>query len=255
MGVASHEINWLIEEFGDTETLDHAAQRRLAGEPLQYIVGHWPFCELDLLVDHRALIPRPESEELVAHALAALATSDVHTPVILDLGCGTGAIGLALLDGLRRRGVAGSLIAVDASAEALAIAKANALRNNLLAVSFVESSWYDNLDRTLAGRFDVIVSNPPYVSMTEYETLDPVLDYEPLMAIVAPDFDGVPGFADVAHIIEGAAPWLGDHGLLLLEHSNSHGEAARSVAHRSGFRSVRTEVDLAGHPRVLVAQR
>jgi release factor glutamine methyltransferase len=254
MGIAAHEARWLLEEF-EGDALWSAAERRVAGEPLQYIIGHWPFRSLDLLVDHRALIPRPESEELVGYALEALAELDVRTPVIVDLGCGTGALGLSILDELRSRGVSGSLIAVDASRDALAIAKENALRNNLLAVSFVNSSWYEALDESLQGHVDLIVSNPPYVSMGEYEALNPVLDFEPLMALVAPDFAGVPGFADVAAIITDAPRWLKPRGLLVMEHSHLHREAALNAARAAGFRTVRDENDLAGQPRILVAAR
>jgi release factor glutamine methyltransferase len=260
-GIDRREVRWLIEEFlpgGDIDAvpaLRIAAQRRLDGEPLQYIIGHWPFRSLDLDVDPRALIPRPESEELVGVALAALAKSDVTAPVIVDLGCGSGAIGLSLLDELRRRGVAGSLVAVDESVDALALARSNALKHQIHAVSFVRSSWFDDVDESLAGHVDLIVANPPYVSDEEFVELDPMLRYEPLSAIVSPDALGVGGFSDVAIIVSEAISWLKPGGLLVLEHANTHRDAALSCATVAGFSEVEDLDDLAGLPRVLVARK
>ncbi|MEO9180347.1 MAG: peptide chain release factor N(5)-glutamine methyltransferase, partial [Acidimicrobiales bacterium] len=230
-GLNRREARWLVEEYmpgGDHEaiaTLRHAAQRRLDGEPLQYIIGHWPFRSLDLDVDPRVLIPRPESEELVGVALAELASSDCAAPVIVDLGCGSGAIGLALLHELSARGVAASVICVDESIDALAVAKRNALKHHLVDVSFVHSSWFDALDVALRGRVDLIVANPPYIGAEQFATLDPVLTYEPLGALVAPDASGVPGYSDLAAIIGGAAPWLAANGLLICEHGDMHRNA------------------------------
>jgi release factor glutamine methyltransferase len=258
-GIAAHEARWLIEEFlvgGDPDAvvaLRAAAERRLAGEPLQYIIGHWPFRNLDLDVDPRVLIPRPETEELVDIALEALARHGVAAPRLLDLGCGSGAIGLALLDELRDRGLRATLVAVDQSADALAVARRNAVKHQLMAVSFVHGSWFAGLDDSLRGHFDLIVANPPYVGEAEFTGLDPVLRHEPLAALVAPDADGVAGFADVATIIDGARPWLSPRGVLIIEHGNGHGEAARERAARAGLGSVATRGDLAGHDRFLVA--
>ncbi len=255
-GLERREARWLLEEFADRpEALVDAAGRRLAGEPLQYVIGHWPFRGLDLDVDHRALIARPETEELAGRALAALAAHDAATPTILDLGCGSGAIGLALLAELAERGVTATLIAVDESADALALARQNAVKHGLFAVSFVEGSWYDGLDRSLAGRIDLIVANPPYVSAAEYPHLDRELHFEPRGALVAGDADGVAGFADLAIVVAGAPPWLAPGGVLALAHGERHREAARRAAFEAGWRDVEGFADLAGRPRVLVARR
>jgi len=260
-GIERHEARWLVEEFipgGDLDAvpaLRVAADRRLAGEPLQYIIGHWPFRSLDLDVDPRALIPRPETEELVGAALIELARLDVVAPTILDLGCGSGAIGLALLDELRARGVAATLVAVDESIDALALARSNALKHKLHAVSFVRSSWFDEVDPSLRGHLDLIVANPPYVGDVEFATLDPVLAYEPETAIVAPDVNGIEGFADLAVIIRDAPSWLNDRGVLVCEHGTTQRDAVTSAARAAGFTDVDDLDDLARHPRILVARR
>lgn len=260
-GLDVREARWLVQEFAsnadsdDHSALRDAAQRRRDGEPIQYVLGHWPFRSLDLDVDARVLIPRPESEELVGVALNELARQNVRAPLIVDLGCGSGAIGLALLSELNERGVAGTLIAVDESKDALSVARQNALKHELHAVSFVHSSWFDDLDESLRGRVDLIVANPPYVGGIEFEELDQVLRYEPVDAIVAGDAHGIVGFEDLEAIISGARGWLSPNGTLVCEHSNVHRTAALDVAKRAGFTIVDDLDDMAGHPRILVARR
>ena len=261
LGLERREARWLVEEFvpgadpDAARALHLAAQRRLAGEPLQYVIGHWPFRTLDLDVDPRVLIPRPETEELVDVALQELARLGVTAPAILDLGCGSGAIGLSILHELQLRGIAGNLVALDESSDALAVARRNALKHGLRAVSFVHSAWFNSLDATLQGHFDLIVSNPPYVGASEMSELDPVLGFEPRGALIAPDCAGVVGFADLAEIIRESPTWLAPHGVLVCEHGMSQREAATSASRVAGFSEVDDLDDLAGHPRVLVARR
>ena len=260
-GLNRREARWLVEEFmpgGDAEAilaLRLAAQRRLDGEPLQYIIGHWPFRELDLDVDPRVLIPRPETEGLVDVALGELARSGVVAPTILDMGCGSGAIGLALVHELAERGVAATLVALDESADALAVAKRNALKHRLNSVSFVHSSWFDDLDPSFRGHVDLIVANPPYVGVDEFDDLDPVLRYEPRGALIADDSSDGVGLADLEVIISGAPQWLSNAGTLICEHGDRQRTAVLERARRAGFRDVRDLDDLAGSPRVLVARR
>ncbi|HWD95662.1 MAG TPA: peptide chain release factor N(5)-glutamine methyltransferase [Acidimicrobiales bacterium] len=260
-GVERREARWLVEEFvpgGDVDAaiaLRQAAARRLGGEPLQYIIGHWPFRTLDLDVDDRVLIPRPETEELVDIALKELAVSGAAAPIIVDLGTGSGAIGLSLLAELAQRGVAASLVALDESPDALDVARRNAAKHRLFAASFVRSSWFSSLDESLRGRVDLVVANPPYVGEEEFETLDPVLRYEPYGALVAGDARGVAGFSDLEIIISEAPAWLRENGVLVCEHANIHGTVASELARSVGFREVDDLADLAGQSRVLVARR
>ena len=254
-GLDRREARWLVEEFyDDPVALEAAQKRRLSGEPLQYVLGHWPFRSLDLDLDERVLIPRPESEELVDVALTELAKNDAVTPLLLDVGCGSGAIGLSLLAELGNRGLRASLVALDVSPDALALSRENARKHQLHAVTFVASDWFSELDPSFRGRFDLIVANPPYVSEVAFTELDPVLSYEPRDALVAPDASGVGGFADVQRIIRDAPRWLGPSGVLVLEHGYDQGEAALRACRDVGYRDVRDLEDLAGHPRVLVAR-
>jgi release factor glutamine methyltransferase len=254
-GLPANEARWLIEEFSDASALERAVIRRLAGEPLQYVIGHWPFRSLDLVVDENVLIPRPETEELVDVALVELAASGAAAPRILDLGCGSGAIGLALLAELEARGIVATLVALDASKAALAVARRNALAHGLTRVSFVESTWFASLDPSLHGGFDLVVANPPYVAASEMASLDPVLAFEPRAALVAPDAEGTPGFGDLAIIIAGAGEWMRDRATLVCEHGASQGEVAVAAAQEAGFARVEDRTDMAGHARILIARR
>jgi release factor glutamine methyltransferase len=259
-GLNRREARWLVEEFmpEDHESiaaLRNAAERRMNGEPLQYIIGHWPFRQLDLDIDERVLIPRPETEELVGLALAELDGGNHPTPVILDMGCGSGAIGLSLLMELAQRDITATLICVDVSEDALAVARSNAHKHGLDNVSFVASSWYDALDESMRGTVDLIVANPPYVSASEFETLDPVLRHEPLGALVAEDSELAAGFSDVERVIRDATPWLSRQGLLICEHGNMQREATLHAAHEAKFSHVVDLDDLFGNPRFLVARR
>lgn len=260
-GLEKREARWLVDEFapgGDPNgavALRAAARRRIAGEPLQYILGHWPFRGLDLDVDSRVLIPRPETEQLVDVALDELARSDVRTPTIVDLGCGSGAIGLALVIELAQRGVVATLIGVDNSPDVLDVARANAVKHHALTASFVRSNWFDAVDPSLRGRIDLVVANPPYVGRDELALLDPVLAYEPASALVANDTDAGVGTADLVSVITQASNWLNAWGVLVSEHGDSQGAACRTVASQAGFADVRTEQDLAGRDRMIVARR
>ncbi len=193
-GLNRREARWLVEEFSPTDpeaiaAMRAAGQRRLEGEPIQYVLGHWPFRSLDLDLDPRVLIPRPESEELVGLAFDELMKRKAKEPLILDLGCGSGAIGLSLLYELRQLGVNASLVAVDSSPDALDVTRANAAKHDLDDVTTVHSSWFDSLDTALLGRVDLIVANPPYVGAAEFAMLDPILGYEPFSALVSDDTD------------------------------------------------------------------
>ena len=259
-GLAAREARWIVEEYavgGDPDAaaaVRAAGRRRLGGEPLQYVLGHWPFRGLDLDVDPRVLIPRPETEELVDHALAELARLDEAAPVVLDLGCGSGAIGLAIAQELAARGLGARVIGVDVSEGALAVARANARKHGLTEVSFVRSDWFGGLDASWRGRVHLVVANPPYVGAEELAGLDPVLAHEPRGALVAPEHDGVAGFADAAAIVAAAPAWLAPGGALVLEHGDRQGPAALAAARDAGLEAVDRR-DLAGRDRVLIGRR
>jgi release factor glutamine methyltransferase len=237
------------------------AARRVAGEPLQYVFGHWPFRSLDLLVDPRVLIPRPETEQVVEVALAeARRLAADRGLVIVDAGTGTGAIALSLAAelGLER---ASTIWALDASSDALEVAAANleAVRashpDTWPPVTLLESDWLDSLPAELRRRVDLVVANPPYVSDQEWPHLDPVVRTEPRSALVAcAASDGTAGLADVEKLLLQSLDWLARPGTVVLELAPHQADAARALASRIGYEDVRIESDLARRPRALVAR-
>lgn len=220
-------------------------ERRETGEPLQYVLERWPFRELELFVDRRVLIPRPETEVVVEAALAE------HTRVggpVVDLGTGSGAIALSVA--VERPGT--EVWGVDRSEGAVAVARANCtgLGRRAASVRLVEGSWFEPLPESLAGSVGVVVSNPPYVP--DDEPLPAVVaDWEPSQALRS----GADGLDDIRVIVAGAQRWLAPGGALVVEHGATQAEAVRSVAEEAGFLEVRTGQDLAGRDRYLVARR
>jgi release factor glutamine methyltransferase len=243
------------------------AARRAAGEPLQYIFGHWPFRGLDLRVDPRVLIPRPETEQVVEVALGEARRVRRLRPgkglVAVDAGTGSGAIALALAVELGA-GVLEEIWATDTSAGALRVAAAN-LEGCVAAagadaplppVALVEGSWLAALPPRLRGGVDLVVSNPPYVTEEEWAVLAPEVRAEPRRALVAgPGRQGAAGLADVEAVLEEAWHWLGRPGAVVVELAPAQAGAAADGARQLGYDEVRVEPDLAGRPRALVARR
>lgn len=260
-GLERREAMWLVEEFSPgadadaARAVELAGTRRLAGEPLQYVIGHWPFRTLDLDVDLRVLIPRPETEELVSLALKALVSSQATSPLVFDMGCGSGAIGLSILSELAERGISATVVAVDSSIDALDVARRNAIKHALHAVSFVNSSWFKDLDPSLQGHVDLVVSNPPYVGESEFEALDPVLRHEPYGALVSPSSSGVEGFKDLEIVVRESINWLRPGGSLVCEHGSTQADAVVQLATSTGYANVVDVADMAGNARVLIARK
>lgn len=229
---------------------DAMLERRLAGEPLQYVLGSWGFRTLDLMVDRRVLIPRPETEVVAGLALAELdrLAEPGRMLTAVDLGTGSGAIGLSLA--VERTDT--HVILTDASAEAVQVARANLTGIGRAATRVVisEGSWFEALGPDLVGAIDVIVSNPPYVA--ESDPLPPVVaDWEPRTALIAPD----EGRADLQHLIAGAGEWLRPGGALVLEMAPDQTAWAAESAVEAGFVEVVVEQDLAGRARAVRARR
>lgn len=231
--------------------LDALLSRRLAGEPLQYVLGRWAFRTLDLLVDPRVLIPRPETEVVAGHALAELdrraAGRGSERPLVVDLGTGSGALALAIA--VERPGA--RVWGVERSTAALAVARANlrAIGRAAEGVHLLEGSWLAPLPEDLRGRVDVIVTNPPYVA--DGDPLPPeVGEHEPREALVA----GPTGLEAIAEVVAGARSWLAPGAALVAEIGATQSAAARELAVAAGFVDVAVHPDLAGRPRVLVAR-
>lgn len=226
--------------------LDSMVARREAGEPLQYVLGSWGFRTLDLMVDRRVLIPRPETE-----VVAGLAIDEVRdrggTPLVVDLGTGSGAIALALAVECPRARV----VATDVSSDALAVARANVAGVGRAGtrVTVYEGDWFSALPDELRGTVDVVVANPPYVA-DEEDLPAVVTDWEPVGALRA----GPEGLDDLRRIVDEAPAWMAPGGVLVLEMAPSQTSVVARWCETRGLRSS-VHDDLAGRPRAVVARR
>ena len=222
-----------------------AVERRIAGEPLPYVVGMAGFRTLELEVDANVLIPRPETEGLVERALA-WGTRASRWGSALDMGTGSGCIALSLAV----EGDFDRVVATEVSAAAMAVARKNVERvAPRVPVEIREGSLWEAVS---GDRFDVIVSNPPYVSETEFEALEPsVRRFEPRLALVSPEG----GMEHIRQLLDGAREHLLPRGLLALEVDSGRAETARTLATEFGWGRVWIEHDLFGHPRYLLATR
>ena len=231
LGKSQSDRAWLITH--DTESLSELVllsfqvlcQRRQQGEPLAYLVGSKPFFGLDLQVDKRVLVPRPDTETLVEWALT-LAVSSNKTTSLLDMGTGSGAIALAI----KHSKPDWQVTALDASIDALIVAQNNAKRLNLN-INFLLSSWFDALSNE---KFDVIVSNPPYIVEGDWHMT--ALAYEPKQALTS----GADGLDDIRQIIAHAPQFLSSNGWLLLEHGYDQAAAVRDLLDKRGFVQVQS---------------
>lgn len=211
--------------------------RRLAGEPVAYLVGECGFWSLDLYTDASTLIPRPDTELLVEEVLRLF--SEQEDVLALDLGTGTGAIALALASERPHW----QLLACDVQAEAVQLAQRNCQRLALDNVRIIESDWFSQVP---AQAFQVIVSNPPYIDPEDPHLQQGDVRFEPLSALVAEQA----GYADLEAIIKQSVNYLAAGGWLLLEHGYTQAEGVRQRLLAAGFAQVYTARDLAGHERV-----
>lgn len=218
----------------------HLSQRRLKGEPVAYLLGQKEFFGLTLAVDARVLIPRPDTETLVQWALDLLASMRAPARVV-DLGTGSGAIALVLASS-RTPGL--SVTATDASTDALSVASANATHLGLN-VRFAAGNW---LDAVAGERFDLIVSNPPYIAEGDHHLA--ALVHEPITALTS----GPDGLDDIRTIVAQAPAHLNPQGWLILEHGHDQSLAVRTLLEQAGFADVASRTDLAGIERCTAGQ-
>ncbi|KAF1069980.1 peptide chain release factor N(5)-glutamine methyltransferase [Variovorax sp.] len=238
LGRPPHDRAWLLAHDTDAlpeplwTALSARLLRRLAGEPVAYLLGEKEFHGLDLRVDPRVLVPRPDTETLVDWALECL--EGQAAPRVLDLGTGSGAIALAL----QHARADAQVDAVDASADALVVARANAERLKL-PVRFAQADWLAGADQGYA----LIASNPPYIAAGDPHL--PALQHEPVSALVA----GADGLDDIRRIVADAPAHLAEGGWLLLEHGHDQAPAVRQLLAAHGFAEVQSRDDLAGIAR------
>ena len=236
---------WLIAHASDAipaaqaQAFEQLLQRRLQGEPVAYMLGYREFFGLTLKVTPDTLIPRPDTETLVEAALQKISGA----MRVLDLGTGTGAIALAIAYNAPQTQVT----AVDASVNALAVARENAQSLQLSNVQCVHSDWF----AALAGQtFDLIVSNQPYIEDSDPHLAQGDLRFEPPSALAS----GADGLQDIDRIIAGAPSHLSANGWLMLEHGYNQADAVQQRLSAHGFQAVETRHDLGGNPRVTLGQ-
>lgn len=227
----------------EVERFDERIVRRAAGEPIAYLLGEREFWSLDFTVSPDVLIPRPETEGLVRVALDYLRTTEITEPGILDLGTGSGCVALALA---HERPDA-RVTAVEAAGPTLEVARANAARHGSVNIEFIEGSWFAPLG---SRRFDVIVSNPPYIATGDPHLAAGDVRFEPVTAL-----DGGPdGLDGLREIAAGAPHHLQPGGLVAVEHGADQGDAVVSLFTSEGLTRVETHADEAGLPRITTAR-
>lgn len=246
-GYPPYKLLAMADSQLSVETYEHistAVRQLAAGVPIQYIIGETDFYGLKLAVGTGVLIPRPETEELVAWIVA---DNKTHlSPAILDLGTGSGAIALSLKSALPAATVSG----IDISEVALIIARKNAARTNL-DVEFIRFDLLQENDFSEPGKFDIIVSNPPYILESEASKMHiNVLDYEPHLALFVPDADAMKFYRPVARL---AFKFLNPGGLLYLEINEAFAQLSSETVKAAGFENVEFKSDLQGKTRMLRA--
>ena len=265
---AELEAKWMIEEVsGVTNLHDYQEQakpiqlkrlsklieRRLTGEPLQYVLGRWQFRELDLFVDDRVLIPRPETEILVGYALEECKSKknqldEARSLNVADLGCGSGAIGLSIAREIQEV----SVWCTDVSEGAIAVTRANLAGLGMAGqkVSISQGSWFEALPQEMLEKFDVIISNPPYISDSEELPLE-VSEWEPSSSLRS----GPLGTEDLSFLLNNSIEWLSAEGQLILELAPMQADQMVEEAKNLNFREVQLRNDLTGRDRVLMAKK
>ncbi|WP_350557807.1 peptide chain release factor N(5)-glutamine methyltransferase [Psychrobacter sp. CAL346-MNA-CIBAN-0220] len=236
------------------------------GIPLAYLTGHQEFWSLDFKVNEHTLIPRPDTEVLVEQVLnwiniqsnteATAGQRDGANKRLLDLGTGSGCIAISLAHELSPKNnnvdkdnqTKWQVVAVDVSAEALKVARHNAVINKINNIEFIQSSWYSELSTHSEKLFDVMVSNPPYIDEADVHLQH--LQAEPVSALSAPNY----GLADIEHIVQHAPRYLRIDGLLAVEHGFDQGAAVRQLFLDSSFDAVQTIQDFGGNDRVTLGQ-
>lgn len=244
LGLSALELKYRVDQelsAAQEQMYVQALVRIAAGEPLAYITGSQPFWTLDLKVTHDTLVPRPDTEVLVE---SVLALSLQRHAVIVDLGTGTGAVALALAS----ERPDWQVTATDIYPPTLAVAQENASKYALNQVQFACGAWFEALGSEVEPRFDLIVSNPPYIDANDAHM--PALAAEPERALVAAD----QGLADIVQIISQGKHWLKANGWIALEHGYDQALAVQAIFAEHGFSEIRTVKDYAGNDRVTLAQ-
>ncbi len=223
------------------QSVDELIESRRSGTPIAYLTGQREFFSIPLSLNSNVLIPRPDTECLVEAALALIEDQSMQS--VLDLGTGSGAIALAVA----KHAPAVQLTATDRLPAALEVATANAAALGLSRIAFVLSHWYQDLPAT---RYDLIISNPPYIDPQDAHLKQGDLRFEPMSALVA----GEQGLADLRQIIEGANAYLNSAGYLIVEHGCDQAGAVRELFSESGFIAIKTLQDYSLNDRLTMGR-
>lgn len=229
----------------ELERFNAGVTKMQQGIPLAYLTGQQDFWSLNFKVNEHTLIPRPDTEVLVEQVLNWIKAQDINnktTKRLLDLGTGSGCIAVSLAHEVKQANW--QVVAIDLSLEALKVAKYNAILNNVKNIDFVQSSWYEQLSDKAADKFDIIVSNPPYIDETDEHLTR--LQAEPISALSAPN----QGLADIEHIVHYAPRYLRVGGLLAIEHGYDQAQAVQQLFVKNGFKEVQTIKDFGANDRV-----
>ena len=265
----AQEARWLCEHASGMDSAEFSAEQnqlvtvacakslhsmvrdRLSGVPLQYVMKRWAFRHLDVMVDERVLIPRPETEQVVQIALDLARKIEGNGALrVVDLGTGSGVIGLSMAFELGAQ--AAHVWLTDASVDALDVALANMVGIGRAAanVRVAHGSWWNALPQDLAGQIDIAICNPPYIAQDSNEVAPDVHLYEPHSALYAQDN----GLADLCTVIEGAATWLKKCGWLVLEIGYQQGADVLTMMKASGLIDAEIKQDLSGRDRIAVGR-
>jgi release factor glutamine methyltransferase len=265
----AQEARWLCEHASGMDSAEFSAEQnqlvtvacakslhsmvrdRLSGVPLQYVMKRWAFRHLDVMVDERVLIPRPETEQVVQIALDLARKIEGNGALrVVDLGTGSGVIGLSMAFELGAQ--AAHVWLTDASVDALDVARANMVGIGRAAanVRVAHGSWWNALPQDIAGQIDIAICNPPYIAHSDSEVAPDVHLYEPHSALYAQDN----GLADLCTVIEGAATWLKKCGWLVLEIGYQQGADVLTMMKASGLIDAEIKQDLSGRDRIAVGR-
>jgi release factor glutamine methyltransferase len=265
----AQEARWLCEHASGMDSSEFSAEQnqlvtvacakslhlmvrdRLSGVPLQYVMKRWAFRHLDVMVDERVLIPRPETEQVVQIALDLARKIESNGALrVVDLGTGSGVIGLSMAFELGAD--AAHVWLTDASVDALDVARANMVGIGRAAanVRVAHGSWWNALPQDIAGQIDIAICNPPYIAHSDSEVAPDVHLYEPHTALYAHDN----GLADLRTVIEGAATWLKKSGWLVLEIGYQQGTDVLAMMTESGLIDAAIKKDLSGRDRIAVGR-
>lgn len=231
----SHDDYCLNDD--ENQCYQQAITELQSGKPLAYIIGSQGFWKHDFLANEHTLIPRPDTEILIETVLDYTEKNSLSNLKILDLGTGTGCIAISLAYEKPNA----TVTAVDFSQSALEIAQQNAERIGVKNIKFLQSDWFKNIGEQ---KFDVIVSNPPYIDKDDTHLAN--LTHEPITALVAENN----GLADIEHIVKNAKHYLYENGILAIEHGYNQGEQVRTIFNQNGFLFVKTVKDYGGNDRV-----